>query len=207
MRGIYRNEGLGGFYRGTFAYLLTHAPAAACSWGTYELSKNMYHSLGEYLLGPPAASTQGARLMKEQIMSATTAALVTSCVINPLDIIKTRIQSGHVTTHAASLPPWLARYTVLQESNVVREMSSLVKYEGMMGLTRGLLPRISLAVPVMIAESCVYELALAISRKSDHNTSAGSSVTSCEVREVSGPPSVTRSDGDASTEKDTNTLR
>jgi hypothetical protein len=161
-RQIWREGGVAGFYRGTPAYLLLHVPAAATAWGTYEICKRLYHRINDTLF--PGGSS-GSRLLREQVCAAITAATVTACLMNPLDIIKTRIQSGCTHTEPYTLPPQMHQYRLLRTSNIVREAYALVQYEGFKALTKGLAPRLAVCLPVMTVESVIYEIALAMSLK------------------------------------------
>jgi hypothetical protein len=164
IRDFYARKGIRGFYTGTNAYLLYHVPYAALSWGNYEILKVGYNKLATRLLGPACPTGSGARLFQEQVFSAATAAVITSCLLNPGDIIKTRIQSG-VTCDPLPPPKWLQPYPRIAGSNVVRELHALLSREGYRGLLKGLGPRLPLAMSVMIVESVIFELALAISLK------------------------------------------
>jgi hypothetical protein len=85
-------------------------------------------------------------------------------LLNPGEIIKTCIQSG-MTSEPLPPPKWLAPYPRIARSNVVRELHALLAREGYRGLLKGLGPRLPLAVSVMIVESVVFELALALALK------------------------------------------
>jgi len=161
-RDIWRTGGIKGFYGGAPAYLLLHVPGAAVMWTTYETCKRFYHRINDSL--GPGGST-GSRLLTEQIAAAMTAATVTASILNPLDIIKTRIQSGCMHTEPYQLPQRMHNYSCLRNSNIVREAYALVKYEGFKALTKGLAPRLAVCLPVMTVESVIYEIALALSLK------------------------------------------
>lgn len=161
-RDIWRTGGIRGFYGGTPAYLLLHVPGAAVMWATYETCKRFYHRINDSL-GP--GGTSGSRLLSEQVAAAMTAATVTATIMNPLDIIKTRIQSGCTHTEPYQLPPQMQRYGWLRNSSIVREAYALVKYEGFKALTKGLAPRLAVCLPVMTVESVIYEIALALALK------------------------------------------
>jgi len=161
-RDIWRQGGIRAFYGGTPAYLLLHVPGAAVAWGTYEVCKRVYHRINDSLF---RGGTSGSRLLSEQVLAAMTAATVTASIMNPLDIIKTRIQSGCTHTQPYTLPPQMREYRVLRNSNIVREAYALVQYEGIKALTKGLAPRLAVCLPVMTVESVIYEIALAMSLK------------------------------------------
>ena len=102
-RDIYRSEGLRGYYKGTGAFLLMYVPGAAVQWGSYEVCKRFFHRMNDSFF--PGVGSPGARLLSEQMASAVTAATITSCVMNPIDIVKTRIQAGRtIPSYEALLP-------------------------------------------------------------------------------------------------------
>jgi hypothetical protein len=164
-RDIYRSEGVRGYYKGTAAFLLMYVPGAAVQWGSYEVCKRFFHRLNDSWF--PAIGSPGARLLSEQMTSAVAAATVTSCVMNPMDIIKTRIQSGRTMPQydASTLPPAVQQRPALSRSVIVNEFFHLIKKEGVRALGKGLLPRLATTIPVMTVESVIYELALAVSLK------------------------------------------
>jgi hypothetical protein len=163
-RDIYRTEGLRGYYKGTGAFLLMYVPGAAVQWGSYEVCKRFFHRANDSLF--PGVGSAGKRLLSEQMASAVSAATITSCVMNPIDIIKTRIQAGQtMATYEPLLPRVIQRQPLLSRSVIVNEFFHLIKKEGVRALAKGLLPRLATTIPVMTVESVIYELALAVSLK------------------------------------------
>ena len=163
-RDIYRSEGLRGYYKGTGAFLLMYVPGAAVQWGSYEVCKRFFHRMNDSFF--PGVGSPGARLLSEQMASAVTAATITSCVMNPIDIVKTRIQAGRtIPSYEALLPEAMQRQPLLSRSTILNEFFHLIKKEGVRALGKGLLPRLATTIPVMTVESVIYELALAVSLK------------------------------------------
>ena len=117
--------------------------------------------------------------------SAVAAATITSCVMNPIDIIKTRIQAGQaMPKYEQLLPRTIQQLPLLSRSIIVNEFFHLIKKEGVRALGKGntslhsrsvpqvdhtplpgLIPRLATTIPVMTVESVIYELALAVSLK------------------------------------------
>jgi hypothetical protein len=163
-RDIYRSEGVRGYYKGTGAFLLMYVPGAAVQWGSYEVCKRFFHRTNDSVL--PGVGSPGSRLLSEQMASAVAAATITSCVMNPIDIIKTRIQAGKtMPNYEPLLPQAIQRRPLLSRSVIVNEFFHLIKQEGVRALGKGLLPRLATTIPVMTVESVIYELALAVSLK------------------------------------------
>ena len=180
-RDIYRSEGLRGYYKGTGAFLLMYmrsvrptmtfcntlnmyVPGAAVQWGSYEVCKRFFHRMNDSLFA--GVGTSGSRLLSEQMASAVAAATITSCVMNPVDIIKTRIQAGKtMPSYEPLLPLAIQRRPLLSRSVIVNEFFHLIMKEGVRALGKGLLPRLATTIPVMTVESVIYELALAVSLK------------------------------------------
>jgi hypothetical protein len=163
-RDIFRSEGARGYYKGTGAFLLMYVPGAAVQWGSYEICKRFFHRTNDSLF--PGVGSPGSRLLSEQMASAVSAATVTSCVMNPIDIIKTRIQAGKtMPSYETLLPQAIQRRPFLSRSVIVNEFFHLIMKEGVRALGKGLLPRLATTIPVMTVESVIYELALAVSLK------------------------------------------
>jgi hypothetical protein len=163
-RDIYRSEGLRGYYKGTGAFLLMYVPGAAVQWGSYEVCKRFFHRMNNLLF--PVMGTPGSRLLSEQMASAVSAATITSCMMNPIDIIKTRIQAGQtMRSYEPLLPAAIQRMPLLCRSVIVNEFFHLIKKEGVRALSKGLLPRLATTIPVITVEAVIYELALAVSLK------------------------------------------
>jgi hypothetical protein len=141
-----------------------YVPGAAVQWGSYEVCKRFFHRLNDSMF--PGVGTPGSRLLSEQMASAVSAATITSCVMNPIDIIKTRIQAGQAVPNCEQLlPRVIQRQPLLSRSVIINEFFHLIKNEGVRALGKGLLPRLATTIPVMTVESVIYELALAVSLK------------------------------------------
>lgn len=156
VRTIHALEGWRGFFRGVFASMITSAPSSAIWWSSYELAR---HTLAQLLLPPPtvpgshwadAAADGGVRSHALHAVAGAMASLVTCLVTNPLDVVKTRLQTntntyGHTT--------------------MLRTLACIARREGLRGLARGLGARLTIAVPSAALSTLTYEYALASSRE------------------------------------------
>ncbi len=191
-RDIFRSEGIRGYYKGTGAFLLMYVPGAALHCGLYEVFKRLFPFVGNSLSsgggtlssgggtlssgggtlssgggtlssGGGTSATSSAPFLSEQMASAVAAATITSCIMNPMDIIKTRIQSGEtLSQYERLLPAAIQRQPFLSRSVIVNEFFHLIQKEGAAALGKGLLPRLLTTIPVIVAS----ELALSSSLNS-----------------------------------------
>ena len=97
MRSIYQKEGLHGFYRVYFPAILTHMPATAAWWSTYNITKGFtYRSitvLEEYT--DMFKGRNQAIPFKDQwtqIIAGGTAGFASALVQTPMEVAKTRLQ-------------------------------------------------------------------------------------------------------------------
>ena len=173
-RDIFRSEGLRGYYKGTGAFLLMYVPGAALHCGLYEVFKRLFPFVHNSLpSGGGTNVTSSSPFLSEQMASAVAAATITSCIMNPLDIIKTRIQSGEtLPQYERLLPAAIQRQPFLSRSVIVNEFFHLIRKEGAAALGKGLLPRLLTTIPVIAAS----ELALSSSLKSKPPVNGGVAV-------------------------------
>lgn len=91
-RSILASEGVRGLYRGYWVQMLTLAPSSGIWWATYRLTRGTFlppdvphaHSHREILVEVTAFSCQTA--------CAVAAGITSAVLVNPLDVVKTRIQ-------------------------------------------------------------------------------------------------------------------
>ena len=133
---IVRREGVLGLWRGTWLTMASLAPGTAVWWLTHELAKKRI------------ASDMGASEENGAVLAASgsLAAVISTTVSMPMDVIKTRLQ--------CSEQPQTARQVL---RGVLREA-------GWAGLWSGFLPRMVAAVPRSVLTVIVYERAVALCR-------------------------------------------
>lgn len=84
IQNIYRHGGVKGFYRGFLASLSTYAPSSAVWWGSYNGFTVLYDSVTP-INTPPIFI---------QSIAGGCAAIVSSVLTNPFDVLRTRLQVG-----------------------------------------------------------------------------------------------------------------
>ncbi|PIK46144.1 putative solute carrier family 25 member 44 [Apostichopus japonicus] len=132
MQEIHGRHGLGGFYRGYLAALLTNVPNSALFWPFYHFySENLASLLNSTAnTFPPLIVVQACA----GPMAGCTAAILT----NPMDIIRTRLQ-------------------VTGGRSITRTFSKLMQEEGAKGLTKGLTARVLSTIPNSFVMMVGYE--------------------------------------------------
>lgn len=146
---IMRREGPFGLWRGTGATLAFFAPNGAVWWTTHEHAKAALS--GRSLGGEPRARGSAPADPEPSsavlVASGALAGVAATLVSNPLDVVKTRLQTSPVPL---SLPAVLR--AILHEG-------------GWRGLYGGLVPRLLAVVPRSICTVLAYERALELCRK------------------------------------------
>ncbi|KAJ3012061.1 hypothetical protein HKX48_006510 [Thoreauomyces humboldtii] len=124
---IFQTEGVRGFYRGFFLSLATYAPSSAVWWGTQSLVKRMLENAfypQEHVL-PGDLDTEPNSHLGLAAVSGGAAGLVAACITNPMDVIKTRIQTREVVGRISEFRLFTNTF------------ATLLREEGYRGLTRG----------------------------------------------------------------------
>ncbi len=87
-----QTEGIRGFYRGLGASLITYMPASAIWWFTYEQTKPLTYPyrLG---LGDTFTGKDSNRNYMGEVLAGSFAGVITTVLTNPLEIVKTRLQT------------------------------------------------------------------------------------------------------------------
>ncbi|TPX57642.1 hypothetical protein PhCBS80983_g03698 [Powellomyces hirtus] len=132
---IIKTEGVRGLYRGFFMSVATYAPSSAVWWGTQSFVKRF---LGSALYSSEAIDA-GSILPAEHIasqfslaaVSGATAGIVAAFATNPMDVVKTRIQTRETNG--------LRQSEFKLFTSTCRDM---LNQEGWRGFTRGLGARI-----------------------------------------------------------------
>ena len=178
-RRIWKHEGAAGFFRGFNATLFTSAIASAVWWLVYEQSKARLYRWDERRKsaapqfdlekkkttgGLWAAMTEVNRT--PQLMAGFIAGTITSSIINPLDVVKTRLQvQGSAVAAPSATSAGAAAPKPKPYRNFVHGLRSVYKEEGMRGYVRGLVPKLVSRGPLSAVSSLMYELVLYLSRE------------------------------------------
>lgn len=209
---IANTDGIKGFYQGFGATFLTSGVASALWWLIYENSKTaMYkmgiaeksykqnndntsvHSSSSSSSSSPSASSLWLALTEvnrvPQFLSGFIAGTLTSTAVNPLDVVKTRLQvqdahrqtysplaatDSNAATKATKAPAAnsATRFTgaPVRYKNVFHGLYRLYQDEGMRGYFRGVVPKLISRGPLSAFSSILYELTLYLSRKESTTT-------------------------------------
>uniref|UniRef100_A0A0G4G459 Uncharacterized protein n=1 Tax=Chromera velia CCMP2878 TaxID=1169474 RepID=A0A0G4G459_9ALVE len=169
VRRIYREEGVRGFFKGSLVTACLYVPGSAVWWSTYESTKVLYGfgfdcilSVWKSLTLPggssspsssSGSSSRGASLKEKerrgtdepvvQFLAGGTAGFVAAVLTNPIDVIKTRVQ-----THRGP------------RIGVFDHVRRLWREEGLRGFQRGIAPRVAAAMPSCALSMACYEFAM-----------------------------------------------
>ena len=137
---IWRAQGLRGFYRGYFASLVVYAPTSSVWWTTYSNTC--------VLLGKDDRDSYAATMWRSSLAGCTAGVTAAVCT-NPLDVLKTRLQTQSVT---GSRTYWqLGR--------------DLFAREGWRGFFRGASARCASMAPISVMMILSYETVKRLARK------------------------------------------
>ncbi|KAG2377480.1 hypothetical protein C9374_009391 [Naegleria lovaniensis] len=149
IRDILNKEGFRGLYRGYAWSLCKFAPESALWWGIYGLLRKKYFES----IVIEDSQRNGNQLVKHQLFSSASSGILagTICAIvfNPLDVIKTRLQTFE------------QKMTFKQVITELHRSDGLVK-----GLSKGILPNIIFMASTSSLSITVYELVKILSKTS-----------------------------------------
>jgi len=149
IKSMLKEEGWRGFYRGLTASTLYHLPASAMWWPSYELFKSLLESgVCKIIPREKHSITYSPGIYTVAGMMA---ACLTTTVLNPLNVAKTRVQTQTESYGTR---------------NPIKVLGRIVKYEGLHALGRGVVPRLLYNVPNSALSAFIYEILLKISQKS-----------------------------------------
>ncbi|ORZ36109.1 mitochondrial carrier domain-containing protein [Catenaria anguillulae PL171] len=154
-RSIYRHQGIRGFYCGLAPHLLAYAPSGAVYFGVYEYTKKaIARGLG---------TTERAEKYTAGVnaVSASIAGGAGVCVSNPFDVLRTRVQTYHRPSAAVSpsSSSTAGLNTVTGVSGSIWQLAGHVwRTEGASGFTKGIRPRLMVAMPGSMMALSGYEL-------------------------------------------------
>ncbi|KAJ3044736.1 hypothetical protein HDV00_001140 [Rhizophlyctis rosea] len=176
---IIKSEGIGGLYRGFFMSILTYAPSSAVWWGTLSLTKRTLTSLLSHTypsslpppypeeephlnlesmpitpsppLSPPPPHPETPATLVITALSGLTAGVVSALMTNPMDVIKTRVQTMRLREGGggARERQWRVAYDAAKH---------LAGSEGWRGFYRGVGARIASVGPTSIMLILTYDV-------------------------------------------------
>mmetsp|Transcript_10947 Transcript_10947/g.28722 ORF Transcript_10947/g.28722 Transcript_10947/m.28722 type:complete len:355 (-) Transcript_10947:824-1888(-) len=158
---IVKNEGVPGLYRGFWPSLLTYAPSSAVWWFTYgAVKRNILHGF-ESRYGRVATDSEALAM---QSFSGACAGFMSAVLLTPSDVIRTRAQVfNHAPAAVTADGGGTAVAAKYKPDSMLKVAKMLVKEEGAMGLTRGMLARVLNTVPVSALIILSYEAAKKLS--------------------------------------------
>ncbi|GAB9463544.1 hypothetical protein Gpo141_00000999 [Globisporangium polare] len=142
-KGVYRAEGLRGFYRGYLPSIATYAPSSAIMWGSYGFLVPVYSSQ----LASWGATDPFWTQVISQALSGGSAGFITAVSTNPMDIVRTRAQ-------------------VYTQYGVVDTFKYILKRDGARGLMTGVSARVLTSAPFGLLAFSSYEFVKKMSRRS-----------------------------------------
>ena len=134
-RRIIRQDGIRGLYRGMGASIMTFVPASAVWWSAYGAWQSEvwtfldYYRGVEHHRGPTLRSERD--ILSVQVVSGVLTGWTTALITNPLDVIKTRIQTRD--SAAEERLGWIGTG------------KQVFKNDGIQGFYRGVVPRMASA--------------------------------------------------------------
>lgn len=158
IRGIVRQEGYRGFYRGLSATMLVFVPNSGIWWLTYSLCKGSANEALDYIHSVYNWE-KNISLSKDilvEVFSGCFAGIMGVLITNPVDVAKTRIQVLHPTQPGAQ--------------KLFHVMKQLYHEGGLKAFSRGLSPRLFNAVQVSIGLVVVYEQVKRLSKIPNKDT-------------------------------------
>lgn len=152
IKGIWKKNGLGGFYQGFTGGLARDVPFRVAQLTTFEVTKNIY-------LRAKRANNQSSSsgdLVKlsslEAAICGAAAGSFSAAITNPLDRIKTLMMTDTTNAYGGS---------------VLACASKIVKDDGLTGLFAGVVPRVAYIAPSVCIFFVTYELVQQKMRKEE----------------------------------------
>eukprot|EP01012_Entosiphon_sulcatum_P012087 TRINITY_DN17534_c0_g1_i1.p1 TRINITY_DN17534_c0_g1~~TRINITY_DN17534_c0_g1_i1.p1 ORF type:complete len:322 (-),score=28.40 TRINITY_DN17534_c0_g1_i1:99-1064(-) len=148
IRHIYRTEGLRGFYTGAVATAISFGIGSGIWWWVYEHSKVQLESHHWLTAGLAAHGPQVSNNAVAAASGALAAFSSTVC-LNPVDVIKTRLQTQKgLLANGANVKPY---------AGIMDAVRHIHRDEGWRGFTRGVKPALVLRVPLHALSTIIYE--------------------------------------------------
>lgn len=131
---IYYTEGRSGFYHGFWATMLRDVPFTALQFSLFSFGKDHYRRfVGRYDLNDAEVSGLGV------IVGA-----ISACITNPFDVVKTRLMTQDTGSDR-------------KYRSILDCMRKMMVEEGVLSLTRGVLPRLLWVAPSSGITLALYE--------------------------------------------------
>jgi hypothetical protein len=165
LRKIYVNEGIKGYYRGLGATFLVSVLASSIWWMAYENFKLLLYrpSILPYFIWSKSSDDKPTDVHRiPQFTAGFIAGTITSAAVNPLDVVKTRIQTQHIHTLGRTSSTTMYK-------NIFHGLQCLWREEGINGLVRGVLPKLMSRGPLSAISALIFELVLYYSRDDLHS--------------------------------------
>ena len=145
---ILRNEGVAGLYKGYLSTLASFGPYSAVYFAAFEY----FQALFRPFLCPKegdASDTSTSSASSSFMLGVSAGACgnaVAGIVTNPLELVKTRLQIQRCILTVDGSKQRCTQYAY-NYSSVAQGLASILKEEGIMGLTRGTASRVAYTVP------------------------------------------------------------
>ncbi|KAN0052754.1 hypothetical protein ACTA71_006860 [Dictyostelium dimigraforme] len=158
---IYGEKGIKGLYKGFGATIIRNVPYSGIWWGTYEISKSKLTQINiRQKLGLKERSSHSLAVSAEidknnpshevenedpiiHFISGFFAAVFATTITNPLDVAKTRLQTGVFPEN--------------EKPNFYTIIKSTIKKEGIRALWKGLVPSLLTSTPYSMISIFLYE--------------------------------------------------
>jgi hypothetical protein len=131
---------------------------------TYENIKSLLYrpSILPYFIWSKSSKNESTDVHRlPQLTAGFLSGIVTSACVNPLDVVKTRIQTQHVNTLGVTS-------STIMYKNMFHGLQCLWREEGAHGLMRGVLPKLMSRGPLSAISALIFELVLYYSRDDLH---------------------------------------
>lgn len=154
-KSIWKAEGIRGFFRGFWPYMIVFGPGSAVWWAGYECTKSSWNLCGRFL----GLDQENAIFRNLNHLFSGAVAGVASCVAtNPLDVARTRIQLFEFAN---------AHERETLSRGFFRLLKNIYVSEGIQGLYKGMKPRLYAKIPGFAVAFLGYEYLKNISQKEE----------------------------------------
>jgi solute carrier family 25, member 44 len=154
---ILADEGIAGLYRGLGPTLATYVPSTAVQFASYQYFRRR-------LYGMPGLRESDEESHPINIAAGAAAGALAACVANPIDVVKTRVQTHehgempHFFRLVGMVPRHVYPTVRPKYHSTVQGLRLIVREEGLRGLTRGMSARILTMAPYSALTFGIYEV-------------------------------------------------